>query len=209
MRMITRLLIVGLAGLLLAACARNVETQVTRFHEGALPPGHLVRIVPADPAKEGPEFHTYADMIGDTLAKLGYRVAAPGEKPDLEVVVDYGVDQGRTEIETRPGYAYPYYGYYLGYFHPYHYGYFYPYDFGPFFGPDIESQTVYTRRLEMKIRDVKSGRVVFEGRALSEGPTRELSLIMPYLVEAMFRDFPGENGATRLVEIKTKQGRAY
>ncbi len=196
--------------LLLGACARHVETQVTRFHEGALPAGRTVAIRPTDPAREGPEFRTYANMIADEFVKLGYKLAAPEEEPDLEVLVDYGVDEGRVKIETRPGYAYPYYSFYLGYFHPYHYGFFYPYAFDPFFyGPEIESQTVYTRRLALKIRDRKTGEIVFEGRAVSEGPTRELNLVMPYLVEAMFRNFPGESGVTRLVEIKTKEGRVY
>ncbi|GIX15882.1 MAG: hypothetical protein KatS3mg119_0068 [Rhodothalassiaceae bacterium] len=194
---------------LLAACARHVETQVTRFHEGSLPAGRTIVIMPADPAREGPEFRTYASMIADEFVKLGYRLAASPEEADLEVVVDYGVDQGRVEIETRPGYAYPYYGFYLGHFHPYHYGFFYPYIYDPFYGPDIESQTVYTRQLSLKIRDRQTGRVVFEGRAVSEGPTRELNLVMPYLVEAMFRNFPGESGVTRLVEIKTREGRIY
>ena len=197
---------------LLAACAQHVETQVTRFHEGSLPAGRTIAIMPADPAREGPEFRTYASMIADQMAKLGYKVAAPGEQPDLDVLVDYGVDQGKVKIETRPGYAYPYYSFYLGYFSPYYYGFFYPYDFypfGPFYEPDIESQTIYTRTLALKIRDHKTGRVVFEGRAVSEGPTREINLVMPYLVEAMFRDFPGESGVTRLVEIKTKEGRVY
>ncbi len=201
------LLLAGLV-LLLGACAAKVETSVTRFHQGLSFEGQRFYVVPRDPARQGPEFQQYAGLITDAMARYGFTPAAPDEA-DLKVVVDYGVSEGRVRIETTPGYAYPAYSYHLGFYHPFYYGYYDPFYYDGFLGPEIRSKTVYTRRLGLRIENVKTGQVVFEGRAVSEGPTGEISLIMPYLVESMFRNFPGESGATKVVQIKTEDGHLY
>lgn len=69
--------------------------------------------------------------------------------------------------------------------------------------------TVYTRLLRVRMIDKSQGDVVYEARALSEGPTQEISTIMPYLVEAIFREFPGESGSTKVVEVRTNDGNRY
>ncbi len=201
------LLIAGLV-LLLGACAAKVETSVTRFHDGFNFAGQGFHVVPKDPAKQGPEFQQYAGLITDAMAGYGFKPVSP-DKADLKVVVDYGVSEGRVKIETTPGYVYPAYSYHLGFYHPFYYGYYDPFYYDGFLGPEIRSKTVYTRKLSLRIENTKTGKTVFEGRAVSEGPTGEISLIMPYLVESMFRNFPGESGATKVVQIKTKDGHLY
>jgi hypothetical protein len=43
---------------------------------------------------------------------------------------------------------------------------------------------------------------VFEGRALSEGLNGQLSPVMPYILEAVFKDFPGSSGSTKTVKVE-------
>ena len=51
-----------------------------------------------------------------------------------------------------------------------------------------------------------TGKVLFEGQASSVGRDRELPKVMPVLIEAMFTNFPGQNGATERVKIKPGKG---
>ena len=206
-----RLSVLTVAALLalLGGCARQVETQVTRFHEGRLPAGETFTVQPQNPEKHGPEFQQYANMIVREFSAYGYKRSDSGN-PDLLVTIDYGVSQGRTQIDSRPGFGYPYYSYHVGFaHHPHSFAYFHPFHYSGYLGPDVYSRTVYTRKLKMKITDAGEDQVVFEGRAISEGPKQEISLIMPYLVESMFRDFPGDAGTTKVVEIETKDGKRY
>jgi len=48
--------------------------------------------------------------------------------------------------------------------------------------------------------------VVFEGRVESVGRDKRLPEVMPYLVEALFTDFPGESGVTREIKVEVPRG---
>ncbi|MEX6724781.1 DUF4136 domain-containing protein [Parapedomonas caeni] len=209
MRRLTTLF-AGLLMLGLAACAGQIKSDVARFHKLPPPQGETVAIVPADPAKRGSlEFATYANMIGAELGKLGYKPAAEGATADLEVVVDYSVSEGTEKLDTRPGTASIspyYYNWRSRAFYPY-YG---PYD--PFWGPglwnepEVYSYTVYTRKLSMKIlKGDASKEMLFEGRVDSIGRDNRLPEVMPYLVQALFTDFPGQSGVTKRVKIDLPQ----
>jgi len=199
-----------LAMLVLGACARDVETRVTRFHEGHLPAGGTFVVQPESPDLAGPEFNRYADLVAQEMTRYDYSRTKDPAAADLHVAIGYSVSEGRTKIESRPGYAYPHYRFHVGAFHrPFHYGFYQPHYYDGFLGPDIRSETVYTRRLSMKVRNNETGETLFEGRALSEGPTAEVAQVMPYLVESMFRNFPGESGTTKVVKIETRDGAAY
>jgi hypothetical protein len=45
-------------------------------------------------------------------------------------------------------------------------------------------------------------RVLFEGRVQSTGREREIARVMPYMITAMFNNFPGESGVTKVVTIE-------
>jgi len=209
MPVLLRALTVLLLAAAIAGCARGVETEVTRFHGGHLPSDASFAVLPENPDKAGPEFDTYAERIAREMRAHGF-ARTDADSAELHVLTDYEVSEGRTRIQSRPGYAYPYYSYRLGVFHhPHQHAFFHPHAYGGRLGPDIRSETVYTRKLALRIRGTESGEIVFEGRALSEGPTREIAKIMPYLVEAMFRNFPGQSGMTKVVEVEAEDGRRY
>lgn len=60
----------------------------------------------------------------------------------------------------------------------------------------------------MKIESTE-GEIIYEGRTVSEGLKKNLPEIMPYLIEAMFTNFPGESGVTRTVRVEIANGKSY
>lgn len=200
--------VVVLLALALSACASNLKSDVARFHKlNEVQPGATFSIVPQDPALQGSlEFEQYAALVRGELTKFGYQPVNAANASDLVVELNFGISEGEQVIRSRPtayygfygpyGYGYPFYtGYYRrGYFHGY-------YPFG--YAPEVYSYTVYTRALSMDIVRTGSTRdVVFEGEVRSIGRDNRLPEIMPYLVQAMFTNFPGESGVTKEVVIK-------
>ncbi|MFQ5346306.1 MAG: DUF4136 domain-containing protein [Rhodothalassiaceae bacterium] len=193
------LLLVALLGL--AACAKTFEADVSRFHRLAAPQAETVRIVPADPAKVGSlEFAQYAALVRAQLIDAGYRPVA--ENPAILAKLDWTVSEGREKIRSYPGY-YPYYPYY-GFGH-YGFGYFSHGHFPGYYGyggyGEVYSTTVHTVSLNLRL-ERPTGEVLFEGRAVSDIGRPDLPAVMPYLVQALFTDFPGESGRTQTVELK-------
>lgn len=187
---------------LLAACASTVTSDVTTFGRIGAPQGSTIQVIAKDPAKEGTlEFRTYAQMIGERLGALGYRPTPKGEKPELEVRVDYAVDEGKVHVRSDPdfGYGFGYLRYSARYpYHPY-YDPFYP---GFALDRDIESYVVYDRSLSVDIVRAADSSSVFEGRAVSQGRNRHLNEVLPYMIEALFQKLPGDNGKTSRIRVK-------
>ena len=75
------------------------------------------------------------------------------------------------------------------------------------YGRDIDSYTVYTSGIEMKIDDARSGQRLFEGKAQAASTSNRLQYLVPNLVEAMFTDFPGNSGETVRISIAPEDGR--
>lgn len=197
-----RVLLISVLGLMAAACARSVTSDVARFHQLPRPAGETIAIVPKDAAKEGSlEFAQYAGLIQGRLVGIGYQVADPGSA-DIVVSMDFSISEGSEKLRSRPG-AFSYYNYYgpYGFHRLSHFGYGglgYPYGGNN----EVYSVTEYSRNLEMDMVDRASGKNVFEGRVESVGRDKRLPEVMPYLVDAMFTNFPGESGVTKRVSIE-------
>ncbi|MDT7934880.1 MAG: DUF4136 domain-containing protein [Sphingomonadaceae bacterium] len=204
-----------LALLAAAACAPQLQSEVTRFHTPAVAEARGSFVIrPADEKREGSlEFQTYASDVARALEAQGFRAAAPGERSDYVVTMDFGIGAGQQVIESRPGlggfYGPGFWG--PGFWGPgFGYGRFGFYD--PFWGPgfgwgnDIYSYTKYPARLRVEMRRA-DGSVIFEGRAVADTRSRDLTRIVPLLTRSLFTDFPGRNGQTLIVSIDD-QGRA-
>ena len=68
------------------------------------------------------------------------------------------------------------------------------------------NRTTYTRNLIMDIFETNSLNQkkpikVFEGRITSKGCSSQINEVMPPLVEAMFKNFPGISGKSENIEI--------
>ncbi|SNS46372.1 protein of unknown function [Sphingomonas laterariae] len=182
--------------LALSGCATPFRADVARFQAMPAPQGQTFTIKAADPRNEGGlEFAQYASLVEQRLVAQGYVRAADATSATLTVMLDYGVDNGREKVVTRPGYG----GYgYGGWGSPYgRWGYRSAFYYGwadPFWGyPDVESYTYYTSYLDMTINGA-SGQRVFEGKAKARSTTDSLPALVPNLVEAMFTNFPGRSG---------------
>ncbi len=209
----------------LASCTQSIRSNVTRFHQLPRPNGEKIVIVPMNKAYNGSlEFANYATLVGNALGSHGY-VPADGDEADLIVELDYGVVEGQKTVRVSPGVgAFGYYGgYYSHYFNPYFpyrnpyfYGsrfYGYPYGYGGFYdpfgyyplgyGPSVRTYANYNRYLKMVIRPNKDGALnLYEGEVKSTGRNSNLHEVMPYMVQALFTNFPGESGASERVSVE-------
>ncbi|MBK1639993.1 hypothetical protein CKO24_13185 [Rhodothalassium salexigens DSM 2132] len=210
MRVEMRILAAVVILLGLSACAQTVSTNVSQFHQIGQPGGATVRIVPMNENLAGSlEFETYAGYVRQRLIENGYQPVA--DNADIRVEVGYSVSAPRTAVEDRGG-AYGGLGYGYGWGWGY-YGAFHPF-YGPGWGYPpigfadnrIDSYDVYNRHLAVDMVDTSSGRMVYEGRLVSRGRSPNLPEVMPYLVEAMFADFPGQSGETQRIDVKVAKG---
>jgi hypothetical protein len=172
-------------------------------------------------------------MVSQQLAAQGFRPAGTPQAADILVKVDYGVDEGTTEIDRDPyfgrgfgsgfgpyGFGDPFYdpfwGVYYGrpYFsrwggYPFYYGWNAPFSYyggyGGFGGYDrIREYTVYKSYLDMDIVRRADNAPLFEGHAKARSQTDELDRLVPNLVTAMFTGFPGKNGETVKITVPAK-----
>ena len=213
----TRPLALALAAatLALGGCAApGFRADVARFQSALpAPQGQSFSIVADDPALAGGiEFGQYASLVAGELTRLGYRPAAPGEAPELTVAFDYEIDKGRERVRSTPGFGGPFYGGYYGYGRGFYrpvivrgrhggrfvYGYHDPFLFGGYGGfggyDRVESYTVYTTGMDLKINRNADSTRLFEGRAEAQSRDNNLTQIVPNLVTAMFTGFPGNSG---------------
>lgn len=192
-------LLAPLAVLTLAACATPFRADVQRFV--ALPDttGQSFAVVAADPDLSGGlEFGQYAALVEQRMLDLGYRRSDDPAAAELIVSMDYDIDKGREKVVADYDPFYPssrfggYYGrhrYLYGFNDPFLYG---GYGFSGYNG--VRSFTVYTTELEMKIDRAVDGERLFEGKAEALSRSKNLTYLVPNLVEAMFTDFPGNSG---------------
>ncbi len=215
----------------LAACAPAFNANVSRFAtQLPAPQGQTFAVVADDPRLAGGlEFSQYARSVEDQMARLGYTPVASPAQANLIVKFDYGVDKGRERIQSsgfsdpfyspwsgyrgglgggfggyRGGYRGGYGGYRGGYGSSIGIGYGNSWGYGlydPFFSNGIESYTVYTSGIDLKIDRRVDGQRLFEGKAEALSTSNRLQYLVPNLVEAMFTDFPGHNGETVRISV--------
>ncbi len=202
----------------LAACATPFRADVSRFQSQLpAPQGQTFAVVAEDPALAGGlEFSQYADYVETEMAALGYRQAASPETANLLVHFDYGVNDGRERVRSSGfGYSDPFYQSWRNYT-PIVYrdrqgrsrvaylpsrSWGYGWD-DSFFGRNqIDSYTIYTSGVELKIDNGQTGERLFEGKAEAVSTSNRLQYLVPNLVEAMFTDFPGNSGETVRISV--------
>jgi hypothetical protein len=217
MRHSLRLLILPLIAtvLFLTGCATTLRSEVTAYHEWPNDAaGKTFDFQHHEGDTQSLERQNVENLVRAQLLRVGLRDPGPGEAAQLSVRVEYAND-GRDVrvVETvlvDPWYGSPWYG--PGFYNPYWgwsgYGH-------PFYRPmwpsipmarDVERRyTVFRRELKVKISEAGSGRPLHEVTVRSEGQEGNLAIVMPYLAEAAFRNFPGPSGVPQVIEMKLKQ----
>lgn len=206
-----------IAILALGACATPFKADVSRFQELPAPQGQSFNIKAADPAYAGGiEFSQYASLVATEMQEIGYVAAPAGAPADMTVTLGYMVDQGkeRSIVNQDPFYD-PYWGY-GRFYRPYvvrtrrgaRYisGYYDPFLFSGFNrGYDVDTFTVYTSGIDLKIDRNADGKRLFEGKAEAKSRSNKLPYLVPNLVEAMFTGFPGNSGETVRISVAPEE----
>ncbi|MFG0228624.1 DUF4136 domain-containing protein [Achromobacter sp. 413638] len=193
--------------MLLSGCAApTVAARVTSFQQWpAGVEGQSYQFVPADASQTNNlEYQSFQDMVRAGIGATGLVEAQAGAKPRFDVSFTYGTSQ--TQVMVRRPYDPGFYGGY-GYGHGGYYG---PRPWGGgfgYWGPDWVDVPMVVQRnsLSLQIRDVqRGGAEVYRSTAyvLSEGDN--LLRTMPYLVRAIFDNFPGNNGAEREIQFPVR-----
>lgn len=209
--------------LALGGCATGLPTQVSRYQAMPAPAGQSFAIQAArEEDRGGLEFSRYAELVRRHMSAQGYSEASSPASASLIVSLDYGVDDGRQQVVTRPALGYsrfgrfgyggfgyrPYWSRYGGYGRlrsPFYYGWDDPFWYRGY-GEEIDVYTVYSSFLDMDIRR-PDGQSVFEGTARARSRTDELSALVPNLIEAMFTGFPGNSGETVKITVAPERRR--
>lgn len=210
--------------LTVAGCAVPFSANVSRFAALPIPQGQSFYVVPDDARLENSlEFGQYAGLVAGRLRGYGYTPAASPTAANLVVRVGYGVDQGRERIRSTGfgggfgggsgfgygfGARYGYGGFGWGGYNPYFgygrrafvYGFNDPFLYGSGYN-DIESYTIYESELTMTIERPGTRERVFEGTARARSGDRDLTTLVPNLIEAMFTGFPGNTGKTVRITV--------
>lgn len=210
-----RLALTLLLAMLLTACASPITTRVTSFNQWPADAAGSTfsYITPVDITRQL-EQATYENYVQAELEKRGLKRAAEGQVGRLQVDV---AASSRSEEKT---WMQPIYQDNMVFLPPYrdaagrlYGGGWVPDPFGPrYVGDRPVSMTVYTNSLRLRLLDTKGTppgkppRTVFESRAVYEGGSGDLPLVVPYLVRAVFDDFPGQNGQVRVVKFDSETG---
>lgn len=205
--MFIRSIVFAVAAFALTACVnpRYVTSDVTRFH--TLPPsasGQTFAITALDKEQEQSlEFKQYADQLNSKLSSLGLKQSTGGpSRADYVVTLKYSIDGPTPDIRSRSNVSFGF-GYGSGYRSNWGWGA----SYDPFYDNYTNTKQIYVRRVELNIykgATYGSGTSerVFEGRALSEGLNGQLVPVMPYILDALFKDFPGSSGSTKTVRVE-------
>ncbi len=213
-----RLCLALLATALLTACASSITARVTSFNQwpADVAGSTFSYLTPADPTREL-EQATYESHVQAALEQQGLKRAPAGQLGRIQVDV---ATTHRSEERTywAPVYHDPFVHWppfrdATGHVFP---GVWAPDPFGPrYMGDRPVSRTVQISSLRLRLLDTKPGteggppgkpRTIFESRAIYEGGSDNLPALVPYLVRAVFDEFPGQNGRVRTVKFDSETG---
>lgn len=202
----------------LAACANPITAKVTSFNQWpADAAGATFSFIRPVDALNDLEQQAYEGKVQVELEKLGLKRAAPGQvgRIQVDVVTGNGTRSRQfREAVYRDNYIYhpPYRdaaGNVFG-------GFWVPDQFGSrYVGDRVVIRTVQFSNLRLRLLDAQvfspgaatgRPRAVFESRAVYEGSNEDLATLVPFLVRAVFDDFPGQNGRVRNVKFDSKTG---
>jgi len=186
----------------LAGCSNSVDCDVVAFHALNEPQGETFQIVHRDSGKTGgPEFTEYATHIKKALTRIGYK-AAVGNSADLTFSINYGVGPGMDEVIEIPKCTMRYHFRDEVYGEPYTYGL-------QCTDETADLRETFNHFLEIRVNEMPEdgagqGPVLYEGISHSLSHHDDLGAMMPYLVTAIFDDFPGRSGEVRSVTVEPK-----
>jgi Domain of unknown function (DUF4136) len=206
--------LLGVAALGLSACAESLHTTVSRYQAMPAAQGQTFFVEPGGGMANngGLEFQRYAGLVAQQLQARGFVPASNPQSASMLVQLGYGIDKGQVRYVEDPFYRTNYYDpFYSPLYSPFYrsrFGYYRsPFYYGwndPFwYGGGVDSYVEYHSQIDLHIRQSGSNAPLFDGRAQARSMTNRLDVVVPSLVEAMFTNFPGQNGETVKITIPT------
>lgn len=204
--------------LLISGCANFqqpqqdvVRSKVTTFHN--LPTGGenlgTISIIQGKGFSNGLEFQNYASKIEGYLTSNGFSKADSHSSAEFVGIFSYAIDNGRTQISSRPIYGpvAPGYNYTTGSVYPAGYPNAASVSSSTISVPVMgitgaatESSVYYTRTASLIIMNRETEVTIWEGRVISYGLNGEISVVLPVMISALLQNFPGPSGVTRDIE---------
>lgn len=195
-----------LAGIfVLSGCASTISARVTSYQQWpADASGSSYRIVATPEQSNNLEFQSFADMVRAAIGPIGLVEARSDDNARFDVELDYGSPTERRYVQR---YRDPYWdgwgfnpffgGLYGGYGGGWGWG------TGIYMGPSTVTVPVeiYKNTLTIIIKDNhNNGIEVYRSTAVNISDGHNLAAVMPYLAQAVFDGFPGNNGHVREVK---------
>lgn len=198
----------------LSACGGFIRSEVEVFHQlGQTSRPVRFAFLPLTDQENSLEYKTYADLVSQQLRKYQYthitnEEPADGQFPDVIVIFDYAVDSGRQVLSSVPIFGqtgvsssttrgtintYGNTATYSG-----------TTTYTPTYGV-VGSSTVsrrkYTRVLLLRMVEAKSlgtekVNVLYQASVGSSGSSSQMSKVVPAMIKALFKYFPGKSGST-------------
>lgn len=171
----------------ISGCAASVDSDISRFHK-------LVKddqgrygtyfVFIAEDKKNSLEHASYLDLVKTKLNGAGFREEPELRKADYLVFLNYSVKTGSGSSFTSVS--------------PVMTG---NSAFAKGFNSAGQSAVTtntdsYIRTVNLRLArfsDIRPVEPIFESTLVSEGSSGQISVVMPTLIEALFKDFPGKN----------------
>lgn len=187
----------------LTSCASTISARVTSYQQWpADATGSTYRIHPMPGQTNNLEFDAFADMVRAAIGPTGLVEAGQAQSPRFDVLVGYGnpVQQRWVQRYRDPymdGWGFnPFFGGMYGGNGGWGWG------SGIYMGPSTVNVPVevFQNTLTITIKDNQHNDAeVYRSSAVSISDTDHLVTVMPYLAQAIFDGFPGNNGQVREV----------
>lgn len=203
---------------LLSGCMQTVTTKTVFYSPDHSSRGSIA-IIPVDKSiASSLSFQPKETFLGAQLEKQGYKVVDSDSQPEFIAFISYGVDGGKETIDSIPIFGQTGGGtsYHSGTVNSFGGG------FGSYSGTSYSmptygivgsstvSSTEYSRHLDIDIVDANSidgttPKKRYEIRAKSKGSCPTIEAVFKGMVDAIFQEFPGENGKTITVSLDTRK----
>ncbi len=208
-------LIIIVSTFLLVSCAemgKRIETSSTTYHGEKHELRGTVKVAPIDATQSGSlEFKTVGDYLLSKLVQAGYTANDKNDDSEYIAYITYGIDNGKTTSTTVPifgqtggGTSYTNGTVSGG-------GRFATYNattttmptYGVVDAIPIES-TLYKRVVNIDVYHNESSKKftkVYELRGTSVGSCSHINIVLNYIIDGMFLNFPGVNGETKKIPV--------
>lgn len=205
-----------LAVLIVTGCATppRVVTNNTAFYVDAFAPRGSISVVSGEADVNGSlEFAAYKKKFESKLIASGYKIENDPNNADFIGLVAYGIDNGETSTVSTPifgqtggGSTYSSGTVYSSGGSATYSGSSYTMPTYGVVGRSTGPVTTYNRAIALDIVEAQSfkegnPKKVYEGRTKSKGSCSVIVEVFDEMLEAMFTDFPGENGRNRKQDV--------